>query len=121
MNRSIQPPWALSRVLALMLLCGPFLPAQIITGSIGGAATDTTGAAVAGAKVTISSPNLIGGNRSEVTDSAGNYRFLELVPGTYTVKFEQSGFRPFVEQDIVINTGVQMTVKTRWSVRAESD
>ena len=116
MNRSIQPPWALSRVLALMLLCGPFLPAQIITGSIGGVATDRTGAAVAGAKVTISSPNLIGGNRSEVTDSAGNYRFLELVPGTYTVKFEQSGFKPFVEQDIVINTGVQMTVNASLSV-----
>ncbi|HLX43787.1 MAG TPA: TonB-dependent receptor, partial [Bryobacteraceae bacterium] len=87
--------------------------AQIITGSIGGNVTDATGAAIANAKVTITSPNLIGGARTINSDASGAYRFLELPPGTYTVRFEKEGFKAFSEQNIVINTGVQVAANAK--------
>src|SRR5580704_2960157 len=113
MVQSTRTRWALYGALACLVFCAQFLPAQIITGSIGGVVTDATGAVIANAKVTISSPNLIGGAKTITTDSAGAYRFLELPPGTYMIKFEQTGFKGYTEQGIVINTGVQVTVNAK--------
>jgi hypothetical protein len=90
-------------------MCGQRLSAQIVTGSIGGTVTDATGAILPGVKVTTSSPALIGGARTVVSDSNGNYKFLELPPGTYEVRFEKQGFQSLVQQNIVINTGVEIT------------
>ncbi|MBZ5605535.1 MAG: TonB-dependent receptor [Acidobacteriia bacterium] len=87
--------------------------AQILTGSIGGAVTDSSGASVAEAKVTVKGPSLIGGARTVTSDANGTYRFLELPPGTYTVTFEKTGFKTFTSQGIVINSGVQVTTNAR--------
>ena len=84
--------------------------AQILTGSIGGTVTDSSGAVVPDVKVTTSGPALIGGPRSITSDANGNYKFLELPPGTYAVRFEKQGFKAFAQENIVINTGVQVTV-----------
>jgi amino acid transporter len=40
-----------------------------------------------------------------VTDTAGAYRFPSLVPGTYTVKMELSGFQSLVREGIVVLVG----------------
>ncbi len=65
--------------------------AQQVFGSIFGTVTDPGGAAVAGAKVTISDLNK--GTKFEIlSDSAGNYNKGQLVPDTYTVTIEAPGF-----------------------------
>ena len=46
-----------------------------------------------GVTVTISSPVLVAGTMTGVTDAGGVNRFPSLVPGTYTVKLELSGFQ----------------------------
>src|SRR3989454_8377140 len=57
-----------------------------------GIVKDTTGAVLPGVTVEASSPALIEGRRSAVTDEKGQYKILDLRPGTYTVTFTLPGF-----------------------------
>jgi Carboxypeptidase regulatory-like domain len=68
--------------LALVLAVGlaHTADAQEQTGTITGRATDTSGAALPGTTVSVTSPNLIGGARTAVTDAQGIYR-MTLLPG----------------------------------------
>lgn len=60
----------------------------VLTGTV----TDSSGAAIPGATVTVTSPSMIGGSRSVVTEADGTYRFPALAPGTYVVTYELQGF-----------------------------
>src|SRR5579862_170282 len=88
-----------SSISLLALFCGSAASGQILTGSIGGTVTDSTGAVVPDVKVTTTSPALIGGARTLTSDASGNYKFLELPPGTYAVKFEKQGFKAYTQQN----------------------
>src|SRR6267378_3540741 len=57
-----------------------------------GTVKDTTGAVLPGVTVEASSPALIEGRRSAVTDEKGQYKIVDLRPGTYTVTFTLPGF-----------------------------
>src|SRR6266850_5426547 len=57
-----------------------------------GIVKDTTGAVLPGVMVEASSPALIEGRRSAVTDEKGQYKIVDLRPGTYTVTFTLPGF-----------------------------
>src|SRR5216117_3501558 len=60
--------------------------------SITGVLKDTSGAVLPGVTVEAASPVLIEKVRSAVTDGTGQYRILDLRPGTYTVTFTLTGF-----------------------------
>ena len=60
--------------------------------AIAGVARDTSGAVLPGVVVEVSSPALIERARSAVTDSAGQYKIIDLRPGVYTVTFTLPGF-----------------------------
>src|SRR5919201_1069380 len=90
---------------ALSLLASVPAAAQVQTGSILVRATDPQGAVIPGATVTITSSVLVAGSTSGVTDAAGVYRFPSLVPGTYNVKIELSGFQTIVREGIVVLVG----------------
>src|SRR5262245_5881006 len=95
---------ALAAWLIIVGLAGPAL-AQIQTGSILVRAADEQGAVVPGVSITISSPVLVAGSMTGVTDAGGAYRFPSLVPGTYTVKVELSGFATITRESIVVLVG----------------
>src|SRR6185503_16927509 len=61
------------------------------TGSIRGTVMDGSGAPVAGAKVTASSPSQ---TISTTTDARGNFGFLSLAPDSYTVSVDKDGYNP---------------------------
>ncbi len=61
------------------------------SGTVLGTVSDSSGAVVPGAEVTISSPS-IGVTRSMLTGDTGSYRFDLLAAGTYSVKVSKSGF-----------------------------
>ena len=63
------------------------------TGTITGRAADASGGALPGVTVSITSPNMIGGARTAVTDEQGVYRFTLLPGGTYTVSFSSPASR----------------------------
>lgn len=80
--------------LLLMLAAPSLLPGQSTFGSILGTVTDSSGAVVPGARVTITN---LGENTSIAvqTDAQGNYEALNLKAGTYQVVVEAAGFKTF--------------------------
>jgi len=99
-----------SRKLAVYAVCVSFallfcfsgtLSAQQVFGSIVGAVTDASGAAVANAKVTVA--DLEKGTKSEVsTNESGNYTKGQLIPGQYQVTIEAAGFQKAVSSPITV-------------------
>lgn len=90
--------------------------AQSQTGAITGRATDTSGGALPGVTVSITSPSMIGGARSAVTDGEGVYRFTALPGGDYVVKFELPGFTTLNVEGVQVNAGATMTINGKMDV-----
>src|SRR5262245_9545114 len=98
---------ALGAGLMLLLSMVP-LPAfaqSATTGAIAGVVRDTTGAILPGVTVEAASPALIEKVRVVVTDDQGNYKIIELRPGTYTVTFTLPGFATFRREGLALTTG----------------
>lgn len=74
------------------LIAGASLCAQESVGTIRGQVLDQSGKAVAAAVITVSSPNIMGGNRTTTTDANGEYRLPLLLPGSYVIKVSKSEF-----------------------------
>src|SRR5688572_8951830 len=95
---------------ALVLLCPSAVFAQA---SIAGVVRDTSQAVLPGVTVEAASPALIEKVRSVVTDATGQYRIVDLRPGTYTVTFTLPGFAT-VKRD-----GVEITGTATFQVNAD--
>jgi hypothetical protein len=70
--------------------------------SITGVVKDSSGAVLPGVTVEASSPVLIEKVRSSITDGTGQYRILDLRPGTYTVTFTLTGFSTVRREGFVL-------------------
>jgi carboxypeptidase family protein/TonB-dependent receptor-like protein len=98
---------------ALLLLAGALLLVPVTgafaqtTGRIVGQVLDAQGAALPGATVTVTSPNLQG-VQTQVTDSQGNFRFPSLPPGRYSVKVDLASFKTLEQKDVEV--GLDRTV-----------
>jgi hypothetical protein len=95
----------------LILLTGPvkFASAQDIFGRIGGTITDSSGAVVASAKVTITNEaTLI--SRVVTADKSGYFAADEITAGTYSVTAEQTGFKTTTKTGNVLSAGGRLTV-----------
>src|SRR5215472_13088017 len=79
-------------LILLVLLAAASAEAQVTTGTILGTVTDTTGAAVSGARVTVTNVNR-GTRQQYATDQTGTYTAPFLVPGMYRVEVEKEGFK----------------------------
>ncbi len=90
----------LSFALVVVVLISESLAlAQTGTTSLRGAVTDKSGATVAGAKVNaINAAQAI--NREGTTGSAGEYEFLGLQPGVYSLTVEKDGFRKYEQNKL---------------------
>ena len=80
------------------------------TGAIAGVVRDTSGGVLPGVTVEASSPALIEGVRTGITDGSGNYRVIQLLPGTYSVTFTLPGFSTVVREGIELTTGFTANV-----------
>ena len=91
----------------LLLVFAATIPAaaQVQTGSILVRAIDEQGAVVPGITITISSPVLVAGTMTAATDAGGVYRFPSLVPGTYAIRMELSGFQTINRENIAVLVG----------------
>src|SRR5215831_19938662 len=86
--------------------------------SIAGVVTDSTGATLPGVTVEASSPVLIEKSRSADTDERGEYRIVELVPGTYTVSFTIQGFSSFRHEGLELPPSFNATVNAQLRIGA---
>src|SRR5262245_21525169 len=95
--------------LICVLLLPTTVPAQQAA-SIAGVVRDTTGAVLPGVTVEAASPALIEKVRSGVTDGQGQYRIVDLRPGTYTVTFILGGFNTSRREGIELTAGFTATI-----------
>jgi hypothetical protein len=107
----------LARLFAFMLLVASALSlpmlAQVTQSSIHGTVTDTTGAAIPGAKVTALNTST-GIAVEQTTNNSGYYLFSSLQPGgPYTVIVEAPGFDKFESK------GITLIVNANWDADAK--
>lgn len=97
-------------VVLVLLTMAPFLSAQTsTTGSIAGTVQDASGAVMADAKVTITSPALVIA-QTALSSAQGTYRFPQLPPGVYTLTVEAAGFQMSKRENINIAAGFSATI-----------
>ncbi len=77
------------------------------TGSLSGYVTAQGGAAIAGARVSVTSPS-----QSEIstTDSGGHFTFVSLTPDTYSVTSTADGFETVIQQGITVTSDNVATI-----------
>jgi hypothetical protein len=81
---------------------------QAVNGTLLGTLTDSSGAAVAGAKVTATETST-GIARGTESNASGNYVFPDMAPGTYSVLAEAKGFKKETRSDLHLD--VNSTVR----------
>ena len=108
--------WAL----AVLLLLGfavrpPQASAQAVYGSVYGTVTDTTGAVIPGAKITVTdiSKNV---SVSVMSNSSGDYRVDKLIPDTYRVEASAQGFSTATVESVVVFADTQPKVNLQLAV-----
>src|SRR5438874_9886348 len=75
------------------------------SGVISGSIQDESGGGVLGVTATLSRPALQVRQMVAVSDAEGNYRLGELPVGAYSIKFELTGFRTFVRDELRLPVG----------------
>ncbi len=93
---------------ALATIVSPSLArAQVAAGAgvIEGRVTDQTGAPLPGVSVTAASPALQRPQVVEVTNATGDYRFIDLPAGVYTLSFELAGFQTKIHSELRLTAG----------------
>jgi len=90
--------------MAMSLSAAAPAAAQVLYGSIVGAVTDSQGAVIPGATVTITSKetHLV---REASTSAEGQYSLPNVLPGLYEVKIGLQGFREVIRQNVPVTIG----------------
>jgi len=101
-------------VIAALLILAP--AAVFAQSSITGVVRDTSGGVLPGVTVDASSPALIEGSKSAVTDANGIYRVVDLRPGPYVVTFSLQGFNTLKREGIQLPAEFTATVNAELSV-----
>src|SRR4029453_10658918 len=86
------------------------------TGAIAGVVRDATGAVLPGVTIEAASPALIEKVRTAITDAQGNYKIVELRPGSYSVTFTLPGFATVKREGIELTTGFTAAVNAEMRV-----
>lgn len=118
MKRSLWTAVAIST-----LLCAFWVPAavgQAVYGSILGTVTDPSGAAVTGAKVTVTSQTK-NVSTTETTNDSGNYAVTHLIPDVYSVHIEGQGFKTLQYKDIQVSADTGARVDGQFQVGSASE
>jgi hypothetical protein len=96
-----------------------FVPAvSSAQSAIVGLLTDDSGGVLPGVTVEATSPVMIEGSKTTVTDNQGRYRFVEMRPGTYKLSFSLTGFGTVVRDGIDLPSNFTATVNAEMNVGA---
>jgi hypothetical protein len=112
---------AIPRALAVLAIVFAFglAPAAAQTGQtfgeLVGKVTDDQGGILPGVAVTLSGPAAMG-TPTATTNASGLYRFPAVTNGTYTLKFELTGFAPLVREGIIVPVRQTVTVDAEMKI-----
>ena len=94
--------------------------AQAVYGSILGTVTDPQGAAVTGAKVTVTNQRK-GTSDQTTTNESGNYSVTHLIPDVYMVQVEAPGFKKLEMKNITVSVDTGSRVDGQFQVGATTE
>lgn len=94
---------------------GVTVHAQLITGTVTGTVADTTGAVVPGVDIRLINMET-GDVRTAASNELGNFQFLQLPLGTYTLEASLPGFKTFRRAGIIVETARSLAVPVRMEV-----
>jgi hypothetical protein len=117
MKRLSSPGRLAAFVAVALLFAAAALPvsAQQLTGNIFGYVADEQGGRLPGVSVTLTG---IGAPRTQTTDARGEYRFVNLSPGEYTVTHDLQGFTKVTKENVQV--AVNQTTNTTATLRLAS-
>jgi hypothetical protein len=93
----------------IILMSSSSVLGQTTFGRVSGTITDSAGAAIPNASVTVSNP-ATNFSRTATTDNSGFYTVTNIPVGTYTLLVEMQNFKKAVRQDNIINADSRLTV-----------
>ena len=108
-SRRCSPTIVFALLLAIAMFLPACLPAQVDTGGVTGTITDPTGAAVPGAKITLTN-NATGIIETTQSTATGTYSFSGMRPATYTLRAEQHSFQTFIDKGLEIHVQQTATI-----------
>jgi carboxypeptidase family protein len=109
---SLRARWtAVCLAAAVSILVPTFLPAQGASGRIVGRVADPSAAVLAQVKITLTN-EATGISRDALTNDSGDYSFVEVAPGTYTVQFELAGFKKNVQKNVIVDVNQVVTLNS---------
>jgi hypothetical protein len=98
-------------VVAISFLLPALLSAQGASGRILGRVADPSGAVLSAVKITLTN-EATGISRDALTNDSGDYSFVEVTPGTYTVQFELTGFKKNVQKSVIVDVNQVVTLNS---------
>ena len=103
--------FGLVALLVIVALTSGPAKGQAVNATLLGTVTDSSGAAVAGAKITTTETKT-GIVHSTTTNESGNYEVPDLPPGFYQVTAESQGFKKAVHKDVevLVNTDTRINL-----------
>src|SRR6266436_3284907 len=107
-------------VAAVILFAAPLANAQSTGGRIRGTVIDSSGAAIAAAKVSIIN-EATSATRETEAGAGGEYIFLEVPVGTYEVNAQSAGFKKYVRKGIALNLNEVVNLDIALQVGAAVD
>ena len=107
---------------AVSVLCASIAFAQvaITTARLDGTVTDSQGAVVIGADVTVVNSNT-GANFKTTTDEHGQWTLPSMPAAIYKVSVTMKGFRTTIIDNVVMDAGIPVTVNAKLEVGAVSE
>src|SRR5690606_5576468 len=78
--------------------------AQVLYGSLAGRVTDTTGGVIPGVEITITN-NETNYTQTAVTNESGSYLIRNVPRGTYILRAGLTGFKEYVNDNVIITVG----------------
>jgi hypothetical protein len=101
-------------VLALLLGAGCMtMHAQELQGTLNGTVTDSSGAVITGATVTITQNGVNGASRTVTTDAHGGYTATNLPAGNYTITITAAGFETYAAQNVTLDVAQTRSVEAK--------
>ncbi|HZQ17266.1 MAG TPA: carboxypeptidase-like regulatory domain-containing protein [Terriglobales bacterium] len=94
--------FALALSVTLLFFLQTLMMGQTVTGSLNGQVTDSSGAVLPGAQITLKD-QATGSAHTAVSNGSGYFTFTAVFPGTYDVRVTASGFEAWQENGVVLH------------------
>ena len=113
----------LKLIAVLVVFSVTFLPlslAQQTTGDISGTVTDPSGAVLPSCSLTLTD-QATGAERKTTSDAEGNFKFLQIPVGTYTITGTKDGFKKVSQKDVAVHVATVTTTVLQLPIGAATE